>query len=125
MQERTCPHRHAPHTTHRRKVEPLGPDHLRPDLLGDTAHGLVQDEPHRLDRDVALLALGGGLAEGPEDAGGDEPAASDGDEEGGSWRGASAWSPGGATQQSVADCSLVVPLIGSLGETPGQRSAPS
>jgi hypothetical protein len=70
--------------THRRKVEPLRTDHLRPDLLGDTAHGLVQDQTHRLDRDVAFLPLAGGLAEGPEDTGGDEPAASDGDEEGGS-----------------------------------------
>lgn len=76
--------RHAPRPTHRRKVEPLRTDHLRPDLLGDTAHGLVQDQTHRLDRDVAFLPLAGGLAEGPEDTGGDEPAASDCDEEGGS-----------------------------------------
>jgi hypothetical protein len=80
----TSAHRHTPHATHRRKVEPLGPDHLRTDLLGDTAHGLVQDQPDRLDRDVALLPFAGGLAERPEDTGGDEPAASDGDEEGGS-----------------------------------------
>lgn len=90
--------RDAKPSTHRGEVEPLRSLHLGADRLGDlksaavaqlhqapsgthTTHGLVKDEPDRLDRDVPLLALVVDLAERPEDTGRDEPSSADRDEE--------------------------------------------
>ena len=85
--------------TYGAEVEPLGPDDLCADRLGDlprqrlvqekprhrdrthTAHGLVQDQTDSLNGNVPLLPIGRVLAKGPQDPGGNEPSSADSDEQ--------------------------------------------
>ncbi len=81
----TCSATYTPQSDARQVIRGNGYESRESERQTHPTKRFIKHQPHRLDRDIPSRPIRVGLAERPEDTGGDEATSTDGDEEGRGW----------------------------------------